>query len=354
MGDVITEPDQVTPEWLTSVLARNGFLRSGKVLRVTHKLTKTLQVSIVSRFEVEYSSNPDPHAPTKLFLKQSKPSPHLNVPDVRFSEVEFYRSIGHEMTGPPLINCFDLAADTHGSHILMEDLSETHFQTENPDAPAQLYSELGVKCLAEFHAYWWNHPKLGNGIGKVFDQSWLKSFTADLNVSVNRFLDFLGDDLSAVRHDIYKRMLASSDKIWGRLTDRSGLTITHGDAHWWNFLYPRDPHKEQTRIFDWQLWHIDLGARDLAFLVAGGGFAERRPEMEMKLVRLYFDTMLENGVTNYSWRDFWDDYRFSAIRNLNFAVILWSQGKHQSTWTNIMERAFASYRDLECDELIGH
>jgi hypothetical protein len=162
----------------------------------------------------------------------------------------------------------------------------------------------------------------------------------------------LGDDLSSERGQVYRNLLSSSSKIWGRLTDPSGLTVTHGDAHWWNFLYPRNPAREKTRIFDWQLWHLDLGARDLAFLVALGGFAERRPALDARLAELYHAVLIKNGVRNYAWRTFFDDYRYSAIRNLNIPVIFWSQGKHHTTWSSALERAFQAYDELGCEELL--
>jgi hypothetical protein len=48
MGDVITTPEQITPEWLTGVLRKNGCLKYGKVIGIKNKLTKTLVVSVVS------------------------------------------------------------------------------------------------------------------------------------------------------------------------------------------------------------------------------------------------------------------------------------------------------------------
>ena len=102
----------------------------------------------------------------------------------------------------------------------------------------------------------------------------------------------------------------------------------------------------------WQLWHIDLGPRDLAFLIALGGFADRKPELESHLVNCYYRTLIDSGVQNYSWSGFWDDYRWSAIRNLNIPVIFWAQGKHPSTWQNALDRAFQSYNELKCSELI--
>lgn len=352
----ITDPRQVSPNWLTHVLRKAGALESGIVSGVRIALTKTLPYSRIAQLQIEYDENADPTAPSKLFLKLSNPHAiDLEKLGSNNSEVEFYRRVAVEMNGPPLIRCFGtgFSAITGESHILLEDLSETHFQPTQLQAPTLSYSELAVESLAQFHAYWWNHPKLGTDVGKIFDLEWLDTFVKDLEGSVTEFVESLGNTLPPKRRQAYEQMLKSSRTIWGRLTEPEGLTVTHGDTHWWNFLYPNDPSKEQVGIFDWQLWHIDLGPRDLAFLIALGGFAEPRPELDMHLTRLYHDTLIKHGVRNYSWPEFWDDYRWSAIRNLNIPVIFRSQGKHLTTWNNALERAFQSFDLLECDELLA-
>src|SRR5262249_9370553 len=158
-----------------------------------------------------------------------------------------------------------------------------------------------VKSIAEFHAQWLEHPQLGIEIGQIFDAAWLEQFLFDLEKSINAFLSFLGNDISLNQRRVYEQLLASSRKIWGRLTDPAGLTVTNGDLHWWNFLYPKDKSTDRVRIIDWQLWHIDLGARDMAFLIALGGFAQERSARELDLLKLYHQTLVANGVENYDW-----------------------------------------------------
>jgi hypothetical protein len=64
-------------------------------------------------------------------------------------------------------------------------------------------------------------------------------------------------------------VFSSSLQPWLRLTDRQALTIAHGDAHTWNSLFPRTGQDEGPAfLIDWQLWHLDVGARDLAFFMA--------------------------------------------------------------------------------------
>jgi hypothetical protein len=257
--------------------------------------------------------------------------------------------VATETDCPPLVRCYDAAhsKETGHSHILLDDLFETHSQPEQNTPPSEQLSRLAVEALAKVHAYWWNSPKLGNGVGTLFDDKTLSEFVKNLNSSVEGFIEFAGDHLTLEQKNAYRRMLASAEKIWGRLQNPFGLTVTHGDMHWWNFLYPKDPESGAVHVFDWHLWHIDLGARDLAFLLALGGFAEPRPEIEEGLLRTYHETLISNGIAGYSWEMLREDYRWSAIRNLNIPIIFWSQGKHESTWQTALTRSFQSFARLD-------
>jgi hypothetical protein len=228
----------------------------------------------------------------------------------------------------------------------MEDLTETHAQPEQNTAPSKEMSRCAIETLAKAHAALWDSPKLGIEIGTVFDGEWLRKFIAGLNKNVPEFSEIA--DLTGKQKDAYSKMLDAAPKIWGRLLDKNGLTVTHGDLHWWNFLYPKAPNLRDVRLFDWQLWHIDLGARDLAFLLALGGFAEPRPSFELELLRSYHEAL---GIEGYSWDMLNLDYRTCSIRNLNIPVIFWTQGKHYTTWQTALRRAFESYERLECGEL---
>jgi hypothetical protein len=346
--NVITSSNDLTPEWLTSVLHRNGIAEDTAVSGVRVILSKDLQVSRVHRLAVEYRGKAsETDRPQTLFLKLCK-ALSREPRGVVQAEIEFYQTAAKSMSHPPLVRCYDAAySDATGrSHLLLEDLTRTHSQPTQTRAPSDEFSRQAVEALAKAHRAWWESAKLGNGVGKIFDDNWLREFVENLEKSVAEFSE--AARLTADQKGAYRLMMGNANRIWGRLTDRTNLTVTHGDLHWWNFLYPRDTHTHDVRLFDWQLWHIDLGARDLAFLLALGGFAEPRPELEKELLRVYHNSL---DIENYSWEALQEDYRWSAIRNLNIPIIFWSQGKHYSTWQTALRRAFDSFGRLNCDEL---
>ena len=220
-----TGPEKITPEWLTAVFRKEGLLDSGHVTRVRAFCSKTLPVSQVSRLAVKYSSNVPDGLPVKFFLKLSKPGREAAVKsDIGQNESRFYQLMRGEISGAPLVRCFvnEAMPESGVTCLVMEDLTDTHFQPASPNAPSEAQSISAVECLARFHAHWWNHPKLGREVGRVFDAQWLKIFLRELESSVARFVEFLGDDLSSERGQVYRKLLSSSSKIWEPLMIRRG------------------------------------------------------------------------------------------------------------------------------------
>jgi thiamine kinase-like enzyme len=155
------------------------------------------------------------------------------------------------------------------------------------------------------------------------------------------FFDAHGDSMTAEGRRIYERVFSSRLRPWLRLAEPRALTVIHGDAHAWNFLFPR-AGPGPAFLIDWQLWHLDLGARDLAFLMALHWYPGRRRELEPALLRSYHDGLLAHGV----------DYRRCVVRNLTLPIIFWSRRMKPEGWWHRLECALAAYRDLACDELL--
>jgi aminoglycoside phosphotransferase (APT) family kinase protein len=150
---------------------------------------------------------------------------------------------------------------------------------------------------------------------------------------------------------VYERVFASSLAPWTRLAVPRALTVAHGDAHAWNFLFSRDGNGAAVLI-DWQLWHVDVGARDLAFFMALHWYPSRRRELEQALVRHYHDRIGECGVSGYAFDELWLDYRRCVVRNLTIPVLFWSRGMAPEGWWHRLECAVAAFLDLGCEELL--
>lgn len=350
MPETLTSAEQLTPEWVTAVLRREGCLERGEVVAVRAAQARTLLVSSVARLEVDYSADATASAPTRLFFKVS--APDLQA---RFSrkEVEFYETVARESQGLPFVRCYDAAFSekTGASHVLLDDLTETHTQTQAPLPPSERDCEKAVESLALLHARWWEHERLGDGIGTLTTEAEFGGTKALLQKHLVGFADFLGDRWPAERRETYERILAGPMTPWRRMLRREGLTVTHGDAHWWNFLFPRDCLGPAV-VFDWHLWHVDAPLKDLAYMIALNWYPSRRARLESGLLRRYHAKLRESGVANYSWDACWQDYRRQIIRELFVPVWQWSSGMSPANWWASLEKIWLAFEDLNCAELV--
>ena len=289
-----------------------------------------------------------------VFLKVTYEAPtdlprHLVVKSplkVENSEVQFYRQLAPVMETPPLVRCFASIEDTNT--IVLEDLRSTHDNPPWPVPPSRTQCERAVEALAHVHAHWWESPELGREVGKPNTTESLTTMVQGIAAHLPSFFDTFGDALSVETRNVYERVFSSSLKPWLRLTDPSALTVIHGDAHTWNFLFPR-AGDGPAFLFDWQVWHVDVGARDLAFLMALHWYPSRRRELERPLLHHYHANLRR---TDYSLDELWLDYRCCVVRNLTFPIIFWSRGVKPEYWWHRLECAVAAYLDLGCEELI--
>lgn len=338
----------LTAETLSSWLRDAGTLSRGTVTDVRLELEFETTTSRLLFLTVAYSSDVQADLPRNVVVKSPFIPPTLID---GHSEVQFYRKLAPDIGTPPLVRCLAAIGDSEEGTIVLEDLRATHDHPPWPLPPSPAHCELAIDALVRAHAQWWEARTLGHEVGKFNTTESLTRMVQGIASHLPSFIDSVGDALTVDARNILERVFSSSLKPWMRLTDQRALTITHGDAHTWNFLFPRSG-QGAAFLIDWQLWHVDVGARDLAFLMALHWYPSRRRELERPLLRRYHEGLLARGVKNYAFDDLWLDYRRSAVRNLTFPIILWSRGTKPEGWWHRLECALASYRDLACDELL--
>jgi len=352
MVNVIDNIAQITPEWLTELLAEKENLSQGKVIWAQKRSYTTFKSTIV-HLDLEYSVDVPKSIPTKMLLKITRPE----YREQGKHESDFYNIIAPTMNSSYLVHCYAATYSfvSDRSYILLDDISRTHFQPESSLPITRLYAEQIVNCLAHLHAYWWEHPMLTKDFDSSPSLESIKRFVPSIESMFPEFSDFLGDRLSPTRRALYEKVFTCwpPPSLLKRLLERTATTLTHGDAYEGNFLYPNKVAQDNIYIIDWQDWHINIGTNDLASIFAKNWYPERRVLMEKELIRSYYIALMEYGVKQYSWDQCWHDYRTSAIFNLFWPIFIWTIGAPASIWWPILEKAMLAYQDLECEELLA-
>ena len=282
--------------------------------------------------------------PARYFIKFGKSS----------KEYYFYTSINKKIRADLLPVCYyteyDPELDQTG--LILEDLSLTHFQTDWPLPPSNDDCYLTVQKLAEVQAAFWQDPCLENEFRSQIPPG--RSWTARRKLALDKipdFLNFLGDRISAKDRKIYQSLRSTEDQLLEKSQSSSHQTLLHGDMHVWNVFYPRE-HSAELRFIDWNMWDIGIPTDDLAYLIAIHWVPLRRERLEKNLLVSYHEKLKENGVLDYLWEEFFEDYRLSVTLSLLTPVWQWVRGIEPSIWWPHLENICRAFEDLSCSEIL--
>ncbi|HKP54335.1 MAG TPA: phosphotransferase [Chloroflexia bacterium] len=367
MVEVVTDVKRVTPAWLTSILCREGVLPQGEVEAVQVRSVEG-NSSILSYLTLSYSAYSPPSAPGRLFLKMPRQIDWAL--EACALEIEFFHVL---WAGPPppscIIRCYDAAHDPESglSHLLLDDLSETHLTTitlpqilAGDTMPSQSQLEQMVDCIAQFHAYWWEHPSLGAGIasssfpGEEDYRAWVQRRETEFA----GFVCDVGSRFPAGQIELYERALQGLPTLWERylgprLETLERLTLIHGDCYFIQFLCAKEGDGPAILV-DFQSTSAFLPAQDLAWMFATFWTPEQRREnnREESLLRRYLARLHEHGVANYSWEELMLDYKLS-VTLLLFSTI-WDQhnGTTDAYWVPKLSCVTGAYVDLGCADFV--
>jgi hypothetical protein len=347
-------PPQADADYLTAVLRKSGMLDRGRVVaaRSVHSFPTVL--SHFHRLKIECEGATE-GVPRHLYLKTGLPGSPGAAMDSGRREVAFYTTVGTATPAGLLPRCFDAQAAPDGSswHLLLEDLTDTHFiATPWPLPPTVAETETIMRCRARFQAPWWDDRRLGNGIGHRPSDDETGEWVTWLGQQYEAFADALGERLPPQRRALYEKLLTAAPRLVQRVRSWRHVTIIQGDSHVWNCFLPKDGTAETPRLFDWDGWRVAVGTDDLAYMIAMHWYPDMRQRAERPLLDAFHDELLAHGVTGYDRRALQDDYRLSVLWQTTRPLWMRSVGIQPRIWWSNLERIHLAADDLGCRELL--
>ena len=209
-NDVITNLDQVTAEWLTSVLTRSGALTNGTVEAFV-VATRQRELSTNTKLKVKYAAGSRGDMPQRLFLKMV----NADMDDEFFgpSEVNYYARDYVGLKAAPIVRCYDAAysEEKQRYHVLMDDLSETH--VEGFAKPPTLEHGLALaEGLAAMHAHWWGTKRLADGGEPLPSAERIKRFVGIAQPGARHIIERCADQLEAHWPELILELFARSEE----------------------------------------------------------------------------------------------------------------------------------------------
>jgi hypothetical protein len=360
----------VSPEWLAAILRNNSLLERGRVEAIAVRRNPAFN-SVIDHLAVTFSADVSASVPRRLLLKRNLPAEWARPAGVH--EAQFYQLVAQLPNHPAVIvPCLDAAfdAETRNSHLLLHDLSDSHAAPLTRDqildpktsVPGRAHLEAVIDTLACFHAYWWQHPRLGSGVALL--GAWCSSEARFVSEIARRRRawddlwlheqDWFPPTLRALYETILEHMLA----LWKaetepRLATHTNLTLTHGDAYFANFLCPRPAHHGATYLLDWQSPEVYRATGDLVNLCATFWTREQRAQHEGWLLPRYHAGLRSHDVDGYTWDMLVTDYRCSIIDWLLQPLQDRLDGADRSYWYHKMRCLADAFDDWDCARLFA-
>lgn len=308
-----TEHSYLTAEWLTEALRSTDTI--GADITVSSIETSTISGGMMANsylIKLNYA-NANGSEPASLVAKAPSSNPDSRKSgqemDSYLKEVNFYKYIA------PTLNmrvpeCYyaQIDAKTSDFTLLLEDLNPATICLPKDCSLEKL--KASTVELALLHAGTWNDEKLK-------DYDWMNDCaSAGYSELIKPIITKGWEVLKASADDrvrsnfeqIGDGFLAVVDRWLGDMGKR--FCLTHCDYRMTNVMYTED---NESIAIDWQTLQLGRPGLDTFYLIANTLDPEMRKAHETELLQVYYDTLLANGVEDYSFDDCIQDYEYGSL-----------------------------------------
>ncbi len=354
----------ITVAWLNEALHANGFLTDARIVSLAREPIAVGQgfMSDMAKLTVAYDRDA-PNLPTTMIAKLPATYESARAVAMQLNlyerEIRFYQDAAPKspIRTPGLI-CGEIDSANQRYALLLEDCSHCE-QLDQTVGMNYEQAKLATLKLADFHARWWDADDLGS-----FD--WLPG---PKDPAVMVLIDvFTASWEACAQHDDFRKMLPAGGweaglKLYEHYRwlienlPENKLTMSHVDYRADNMFFDRGTPDDPLIVFDWGGTLIARGVTNLAYLLGGSLTIDLRRRVEKDLVKLYYQRLLDRGVSGYSYDECRTDYLqgllvFTIIAVLAFSTLDMSDPRGAELLRVAVDRWFTSIVDNDATSVL--
>ncbi|MFN3257239.1 MAG: aminoglycoside phosphotransferase family protein [Ilumatobacter sp.] len=368
-GALPTTTSQITTDWLTAVLQESGTIPASVSVATATVDPQAGGIGFmgeVGKLTLTYDGDAGA-APTSMIAKFATQSPEvaalMHPTRVFEREHRFYERIAatSPVRTPEVYHVTCDVADTAADEqylLLLEDLGGLTLGDQLAGvSPEQ--AEAALVGLAKHHARFWN----GAGLE---DAPFIPVINGPLNKAGQGIYEASLPGFTAVFGDVLRPEMVPIAEAYGnnhpKMLDRFAAmphTLVHFDYRADNLFFEGGAGEPtgDVVVIDWQSISVGGGAADVGYFMGQNLSTADRREHEDRLLHRYHDTLVDNGVTDYPFEQFFDDYRLAVV--YGWVIPVFAVGSLDSSseravalWTAVIERVQDAIFDHGAQEFI--
>ena len=358
MSRLPTSSAEITPDWLTARLRESGTIDTSTSVATIERDLMGAGIGFmgeVGRIKVAYSGGSGPATMIcKIPTQDATIRGMLAAAKVFEREARFYADVAPALDVVP--KALGIASDLeHDDHVLvLQDLGHLRVGdqakgVDEKDARATMIA------AARLHARYWQNADLdridwmpmanseGMKIGREVYQAslpgFLQVFAHAIDPDMVSVMERYGDNV----HQLLDRIAAMPN------------TVVHFDFRLDNLFF--DDSTGAVWMIDFQTSSKGGGAYDIGYFMSQSVPIDVRRAHEDSLLHTYHDELVRLGVKNYSYEQFFQDYRVGVL--YGWIIPVYAVGTLDSSseramalWTEVIKRAQSAMRDHSVSDFL--
>jgi hypothetical protein len=326
MSAIPDSVEQISPDWLlASIQSSDAAIFSNLISIRAERLGEgSGMLSDLHRLHLAYAPGVT-SGPATLVAKLPSAVPEVlqiaRTWGLYEREAVFYRDIASVVgLRVPRAYVTQFDPDTHHFALIMEDLAPAVDGDQITGLPLE-HARLALDALADLHARWWDHPRLTalKAVIQPFGEGSWAGTGARLAEAWPIFRPFLDGRASPALIGVGERMASTIDRQMADIA-KAPRTLCHGDFRADNLMFDERGGPTALATIDWQLSLQARGAVDVSQLLSISVTTDLRRAHEQTLLRGYHDRLTANGVENYGYDEFFDDYRHGLLIGFFYVI----------------------------------
>jgi hypothetical protein len=299
---------EITDEWLRAALKRPdvtvtsvervGTGQMSLTLRVSYSDPATGEATVIAKIAAEEEQSRGIGVGMGAYLR----------------EVTFYKTLRDRIGGPlPICYAAEFDSSEGWFTLVMEDAVDA-VQGDQIAGCSPADAEVAMRALARIHAPVWNDARVG--VSELFVSDAPNPLnTALLEALLPGFFERYDARITEEHKEVIRRYAAAADAHSADRSEPFGLV--HSDFRLDNVMFGGE---RDCIVVDWQSARWGKSVVDVGYFIGGALSIDDRREHEERLVRVYHETLVDNGVVDFTWEECWDQYRRQVFWSIAMVI----------------------------------